>query len=212
MILRPRLQFLQQALGIDSATALDLVCRNPRLMQHKIEATLPGLLACLDECMGEVGAWRRLVLKNPVLGTATVSMAQREIDGMKGRGLNHAELVAQIEEIPSLLTNIAASAVQQQKRDWFEQASPWSAAQLDSTPRLRTASLRRLASRHDFMVQHGLELYAADTIVRLPDKGFAQCMAVKLGRPFSEADWRAWVRGWLDTESGRRWGFKPRGD
>ena len=209
-VLGPRLQFLQQALGIDSTAALGLAQRNPRLVRQNIEGTLPGLLACLDECMGEAGAGRRLVLKNPVLGTATAQRAEREIAGMKGRGLSHAQVMAQIEAYPSLLVVNAASVAQQQKRVWFEQASPWPAALLDSVPRLRAASLRRLASRHDFMVQHGLELYAAETLATLPDKDFAARMSKKLGRPFSEAEWRAWVRGWLDTESGRRWGFPRR--
>ena len=212
MILRPRLRFLQQALRIESTAALTLVQRNPRLILQNIEGTLPGLLACLDECMGEAGAGRRLVLKDPRVGTAIASTAQREIAGMKARGLSHAEIVAQIEAFPSLLARNAASFAQQQKRDWFEQASPWPATLLDSVPRVRAASLRRLASRHDFMVQHGLELYSIESLARSPDTEFAECMGKKLGRPFSEADWRAWVRGWLDTESGRRWGFKPRAD
>jgi hypothetical protein len=107
--------------------------------------------------MGEKGAGRRLVLRQPVLGTTSAHPAKHVVSSLAARGYNQLQIRGMISKYPSLLAMDLDSPTQQQKLDRIATVSPWTLDHFLASPKHVTAATRRLASRLDFIRQHGLD-------------------------------------------------------
>jgi hypothetical protein len=212
-LLQARLGFLQRELGLNAAAALDLGMRQPRLLTRKLEDSLPPLLRFLDGYMGEEGAGRSLAVKDIAIGTLTAAAAERSVSGLAARGFGQEQVRGMITKHPSLLVLDLDSPTQQQKLDWIATVSPWALDDFLASPRNFGAATRRLASRLDFMQQHGMQLPdSPGTLATCSDARFMFLMCKRLakqGRTPAVADWASWEEAWLQTDAGKKWGYPP---
>jgi hypothetical protein len=208
-----RLGCLQRELGLDAAAALQLAVQHPRLLAGKLEASLPPLLGFLDVYMGEEGAGRRLVLRQPVLGTISAQAAKRAVSSLAARGYSQEQIRGMISKYPTLLKLDLASPTQQQKLEWISTVSPWTPDHFLASPSYLSITTRRLASRLDFMRQHDLALPDAPAALATTSNArFMSMMCKRLakqGRQPAVADWAGWEGAWLRTEAGKKWGYPP---
>ncbi len=212
-LLQARLGCLQRELGLDAAAALGMGVREPQLLIFKLEASLPPLLRFLDGYMGEEGAGQRLVIKQPTIGTLTVALVERSVSGLAARGYSQEQICGFVTKYPTLLKLDLDSPTQQQKLDWIATVSSWALDDFLASPTYLAYDARRLASRLDFMQQHGLSPPdTPGTLAVYSDAKFMSLMCKRLakqGRAPVVADWAAWEEGWLQTEAGKKWGYPP---
>ncbi len=210
-LLQARLAFLQQEQGLDAAAALDLAVRQPRLLTKKLEASLPPLLRFLDGYMGQEGAGQRLLLKQPTIGIITAAAAERS--GLAARGYSQEQICGFVTKCPTLLKLDLGSPTQQQKLDWIATVSPWTLDDFLASPVYLCYETRRLASRLDFMQQHGLSPPDTPGMLAVLSHGiFMSSMRKRLakqGRAPAVGDWAAWEQAWLQSDAGKKWGYPP---
>jgi hypothetical protein len=211
--LAARVGALQQELGLDAAAAVRMLVQQPRLASVRLHVRLSFLLAYLDDVMGEEGAGCRLVLQQPALAINTAAGAQQAVLSLTARGYSREEIRAMVNKFPTLLQTNLDSPLQQQKLEWIDTVSPWTLDDFLATPRYFLATTRRLASRVDFMRQHGLDLPSSPgTLAGYSDAVFMAAILKRLhnaGVVPAVADWGAWEEWWLGSEAGRQWGFPP---
>ncbi|GAB4822910.1 hypothetical protein N2152v2_009956 [Parachlorella kessleri] len=211
--LSARLVALQQHLGVDPAAALQLALSQPRLLNTKLEASLPPLLRFLDGYMGEEGAGRRLVRAQPVLGTVTAKTAECSIANLATRGYSQQQIRGIVCKHPGFLNRNLNSPLQQQKLGWIQEESPWTLDDFLATPTCLLCSTCRLAARLAFLRECGLRPPATPSQLAGPSSAsFTAAVRKQLarqGRELPWASWAEWEEAWLGTEEGRKWGFPP---
>jgi hypothetical protein len=212
-LLQARLGCLQRELRLDAAAALQLAVQEPPLLMKKLEDSLPPLLHFLDGYMGVEGAGRGLVLRQPVLGSKSAQAAKRAVSSLAARGYSQEQIRGMISKYPTLLAMDLGSPTQQQKLEWIATVSPWTLDDFLASPTYLAYDTRRLASRLDFMRQHGLALPdSPGTLATTSNASFMSMMRKRLakqGRQPAVADWAAWEGAWLQTEAGKKWGYPP---
>jgi hypothetical protein len=212
-LLQARLAFLQRELELDAAAALGMAVGQPGLLTRKMEDSLPPLLHFLDGYMGEEGAGRRLVLRQPAIGALTGAGTERSVSGLVARGYSQEQICGFVTKYPTLLAMDLGSPTQQQKLDWIATASPWTLDNFLANPRYFGADTRRLGSRLDFLRQHGLVEPSSPSILATTTPArFMSMMCKRLakqGRALAVADWASWEGAWLQTDAGKKWGYPP---
>ncbi|GAB4822927.1 hypothetical protein N2152v2_009973 [Parachlorella kessleri] len=211
--LAAKLAALEGILDLDAAAALHLAVGQPSLLTVDIRARLPPLLHFLDTYMGEVGAGRRLVLAQPVVGAVSATTAERSMDSLAARGYSQQQIQGMIGKQPTLLNLNLDSPLQRQKMHWIERVSPWALDDFLAKPRYFSGKTRRLAARLALLGECGLQPPTTPaSLANYSDAGFIAAVRTRLareGRELPWASWAAWEEAWLGKEEGREWGFPP---
>jgi hypothetical protein len=118
-----------------------------------------------------------------------------------------------LQEAPWLLAANLAGAAFARKWEWAREMLGWPEQRILLSRQLARASLRRLASRLDFLVSLGLAsdlpgrpaLDALAPLVEPPQRA-CKWASTRLGRHVSEGELAAFEEAWLLTPAGRHWG------